>query len=341
MKHAILRSLLAACAAGLVVSAHAETLRMTHLWPAGSAVNQEIYRAWAERVEQDSEGQLEVEIYPSQTLSKADQAYDATVNGIADIAVTLQGYTAGRFPLTEIVQLPGIVNSASQGACILQTLFEEGDIAGEYDDTRVLFLFTTGPAYLHTRDTEIRTPADLESLRIRRPSEVAGEMLASMGAQPLGMPAPDIYTSLQRGVMDGLSFPWEAMKVFRINELTNYHLQVPYYAGTIVATMSQASYERLSPEMQAVIDENSGMEWSLRAGQVFDALDEAGREEAVAQGDTIHEVEDPLDDPDWSGPLEQGTENYLERLEERGLDNAREIYQRALELRDECPVEPS
>ncbi|NIC07162.1 TRAP transporter substrate-binding protein [Billgrantia bachuensis] len=337
MKHAISRLLLATSALGLCASVGAETtLRMAHLWPEGSAVNQEIYRAWAERVEQDSGGELKVEIYPSQTLSKADQAYDATVNGIADIAVTLQGYTAGRFPLTEIVQLPGIVNSASQGACILQTLYDEGDIAGEYDDTRVLFLFTIGPAYLHTRDTEIRTPADLEGLRIRRPSEVAGEMLASMGAQPLGMPAPDIFTSLQRGVMDGLSFPWEAMKVFRINELTKYHLQVPYYAGAIVATMSQASYERLSPEMQAVIDENSGMEWAQQAGRVFDELDEAGREEAVAQGDTIHVVEDPLNDPDWAEPLNQGTENYLKRLEERGLSNARAIYEKAMALREQC-----
>jgi TRAP-type C4-dicarboxylate transport system substrate-binding protein len=337
MKHAISRLLLATSALGLCASAGAQTtLRMTHLWPEGSAVNQEIYQAWAEQVEQDSGGQLKVEMYPSQTLSKADQAYDATVNGIADIAVTLQGYTAGRFPLTEIVQLPGIVNSASQGACILQTLYDEGDIAQEYDDTRVLFLFTTGPAYLHTRDTEIRTPADLEGLRIRRPSDVAGEMLASMGAQPLGMPAPDIYTSLQRGVMDGLSFPWEAMKVFRINELTNYHLQVPYYAGAIVATMSQATYERLSPEMQAVIDDNSGMAWALQAGQVFDELDKAGREEAVAQGDTIHVVENPLNDPDWSEPLNQGTENYLERLEERGLNEAHAIYEKAMSLREQC-----
>ncbi|MCP1344687.1 TRAP transporter substrate-binding protein, partial [Halomonas sp. FL8] len=276
MKHAISRLLLVTSTLGLCASAGAETtLRMAHLWPAGSAVNQELYQAWAKRIEEESNGQLNVEIYPSQTLAKSEQAYDAAANGIADISVTLQGYTAGRFPLTEIVQLPGVVNSASQGACILQSLYEQGDVASEYDDTHVLFLFTTGPAYLHTRETEIKTPADLQGLRIRRPSEVAGEMLASMGAQPLGMPAPDIYTALQRGVMDGLSFPWEAMKVFRINELTNYHLQVPYYAGAIVATMSQAAYDRLSPEMQAVIDDNSGMAWALKAGQVFDELDKA------------------------------------------------------------------
>ncbi|MDW5377625.1 TRAP transporter substrate-binding protein [Halomonas sp. HP20-15] len=337
MKHAISRLLLVASTLGLCASAGAETtLRLAHFWPAGSAVNQDIYQAWARQVERQSSGQLNVEIYPSQTLAKADQAYDAAVNGIADIAVTLQGYTAGRFPLTEIVQLPGVVNSASQGACILQTLYDQGDIAGEYEDSHVLFLFTTGPAYLHTRDTEIKTPADLQGLRIRRPSEVAGEMLASMGAQPLGMPAPDIYTSLQRGVMDGLSFPWEAMKVFRINELTHYHLQVPYYAGAIMATMSQDAYDRLSPEMQAVIDDNSGMPWSLKAGQVFDKLDKAGREEAVAQGDTIHVVEDPLNDPAWAAPLKQGTENYLQSLEGRGLDNAEAVYEKALALRERC-----
>jgi TRAP-type C4-dicarboxylate transport system substrate-binding protein len=284
MKHAISRLLLVTSTLGLCASAGAETtLRMAHLWPAGSAVNQDIYQAWANQVEQESNGQIKVEIYPSQTLAKADQAYDAAANGIADISVTLQGYTAGRFPLTEIVQLPGVANSASQGACILQTLYDEGDIVGEYSDTHVLFMFTTGPAYLHTRDTEIRTPADLQGLRIRRPSEVAGEMLASMGAQPLGMPAPDIYTALQ-----------------------------------------------------AVIDDNSGMAWALKAGQVFGELDKAGREEAEAQGDTIHVVEDPLNDPAWAAPLKQGTENYLKRLEERGLDNAKEVYEKALALRERC-----
>ncbi|CBV43817.1 TRAP transporter substrate-binding protein [Halomonas elongata] len=337
MKFAISSLLLVASTLGVCGSAFAETtLRMAHLWPAGSVVNKKIFQDWAKQVEEDSNGQLNVEIYPSQTLSQAGKTYEAAANGIADIAVTLQGYTAGRFPLTEIVQLPGVVSSASQGSCILQTLYDEGDIAEEYSDTRVLFLFTTGPAYLHSQDAEIQKPGDLEGLRIRRPSSVAGEMLSSMGAQPLGMPAPDIYTALQRGVMDGLSFPWEAMTVFRINELVNYHLELPYYAGAIVATMSQSSYDDLSSDMQNVIDKNSGMKWSRVAGRVFDELDRKGREEAVAQGDTIHVVEDPLSDPDWAAPLKQGSRNYLQSLEERGLDDVGDVYEKALALGERC-----
>jgi TRAP-type transport system periplasmic protein len=46
--------------------------------------------------------------------------------------------------------------------------------------------------------------------------------------------------------------------------------------------------------------------------------------------------EDPLNDPAWAPPLKQGTENYLERLEQRGLDSARSVYEKALTLRDQC-----
>ncbi|WP_136068572.1 TRAP transporter substrate-binding protein [Modicisalibacter radicis] len=334
MKHAISSCLLGL---GLTVATgvHADTtLRLGHLWPAQSAVNQDLIEAWAEQVEKDASGELEVEIYPSQTLSKASSAYEGVVNGVADITVTLQGYTAGRFPLTEIVQLPGVSASAPQGACILQSLYDEGALGDEYADSHLLFLFTTGPAPLHTRDTEVQTPADLEGLRMRTPSEVSSDMLESMGADPVGMPAPDIYTALQRGVIDGLSLPWEAMKVFQVNELASYHLDIPYYTGALMATMNRDTYEALPPRARQAIDANSGMRWAKTAGEVFYRLDAEGKQQAREQGDTIHSVEDPLNDPQWSGPLKRGTERYLERLEERGLADAEKVYQAALELRN-------
>ncbi|BBI65188.1 hypothetical protein HSBAA_64940 [Vreelandella sulfidaeris] len=206
----------------------------------------------------------------------------------------------------------------------------------EYEDTRPLFMFTTGPGGIHTIDTDVQTPADLEGMRIRRPTAVAGEMLENMGAIPVGMPAPDIYTSMQRGVIEGLSFPWEGLKGFRINELVNYHTEVPFYTLIFVATMNQRTYDGLSPEQQAVIDNNSGMKWAENAGAVFDRLDVEGKQEAVDAGHTIREIENPLDHPDWQEPLETGIENYLTQLEERGLDQARDVYQAALAASESC-----
>lgn len=329
---------LTAAAAMLTAGASqaATTLRMSHFWPGVSAINQEIFEDWAKSVEAASDGELRVQNFPSQTLSKADDTYDATVKGITDIGITAQGYTAGRFPLSQIVELPGVAESAPEGACIMQTLYDDGRFGDEYKDSHVLFMFTTGPGYIHTRETDVQTPADLQGLRIRRPTAVAGSMLEGMGARPVGMPAPDIYTSMQRGVLDGLSFPWEGMKVFRLNELARYHTQVPFYTLVFVATMNERTYDRLSPEQQAAIDANTGMLWAKNAGKVFAQLDADGKKEAEEAGHTIRVIDHPLDNPDWQTPLQQGIDSYLSELESRGLDQAREVYQAALEAKRNC-----
>lgn len=337
MKNVLKSGILAASMALIASEASAETtLRLAHIWPATSAVHTDIFEVWAKSVEEASNGELKVNLYPSQTLVKAAKAYDGAVSGLTDISAVVQGYTAGRFPLSEIAQLPGVTETAPQGACILQSLYDSGMIADEYADTHVLFMYSTGPAYFHTREKEVKTPADLAGLRMRRPNAVAGEMLAQMGASPVGIPAPDIYQAMERGVVDGLSFPAEAMKVFRINELTKYHVQIPYSSSIFVATMNKQSYDSLSPEMKAIIDDHSGMKWAKIAGQVFNKLDMEGLAEAEAQGDIIHVVNDPLNDPDWSTPLKQGTAKYLDDITNNGAKGAKDVYRRALELGQEC-----
>ncbi|WP_111415013.1 TRAP transporter substrate-binding protein [Billgrantia lactosivorans] len=337
MKRLLTRCLLAASIASVTAASAqaATTLRMAHFWPGASGINEDIFEAWAATIEEESGGELEVEMFPSGTLAKPDAIYEAVENGIADIGATAQGYTAGRFPLSQVVELPGVATTAPQGACVLQTLFDEGHLDSEYEDTRPLFMFTTGPGYIHTLDTDVQTPADLEGLRIRRPTAVAGDILENMGANPTGMPAPDIYTAMQRGVLDGLSFPWEGMKVFRLNELAEYHTQVPFYTLIFVATMSQRTYDSLSPEQQEVIDANSGMRWAEKAGEVFHALDEAGKQEAEEAGHTIRVVDNPLENDEWSAPLQQGIDDYLAELEERGLPG-QEVYEAALAASEAC-----
>lgn len=337
MKLKITGCLLATSLAGLTaMSAQAATtLRFAHFFPAASAVHEDLYQAWAASVEEASGGELRVQLFPSGTLAKAESIYEAAANGIADVGSTVQGYSAGRFPLTQIVELPGVAPTAEAGACVLQTLYDEGHLDEEYADTRPLFMFTTGPGFLHTKDTVVETPEDLRGLRIRRPTALVGDMLTDMGATPVGMPAPDIYTAMQRGVIDGVSLPWEGVNTFRLNELTTQHTQVPFYSLGLIVTMNQRSYDRLSPEQQAVIDEYSGMAWAENAGEVFGRLDREGKEKAVEAGHNIIEIDNPLEHPDWQQPLKDGIEQYLADLDERGLPS-REVYQAALAARDAC-----
>ncbi len=314
------------------------TLRLAHFWPSPAKQHTEIFTAWAESVEQASNGRIDVQVFPSGTLSEADHSYQDTVYGVADISATAQAYTAGRFPLSQIVELPEFGDSAVQGSCVLQKLYANNDrVAAEYDNTHVLFLFTHGPGYLHLVGESVRDPANLAGLRIRRPTAVVADMLESLGANPVGMPAPEVYQSLQRRIVNGLTMPWEGMLVFRLIGLTHHHLEIPLYRLAFVMTMNKDSYERLPPDLKRVIDDHSGMEWSLKAGRVFDRVDKAGRKKAAETG--AHEIVDPAQAPKakaaWQPVLENVTRNYLDRLRARGLP-ADKVYRQAQSYLSGC-----
>ncbi|SNT70598.1 TRAP-type C4-dicarboxylate transport system, substrate-binding protein [Psychrobacter sp. LV10R520-6] len=313
------------------------TLRFSHFWPATSAMQTDVFEPWAKKLETESNGRLKVEIYPSATLSEPENTYDATAKGIVDIGAQVQGYDAGRFPLTQIAELPGLSSSASQMSCMLQKLYDDGDISSEYEDTHLLFMMGAGPGAFHTVDKVIRTPEDMKGMRIRRPSAIAGDIIEATGASPVGLPATDIYTSLQRGVIDGLSFAWSPTGDFRITELTNAHTNIPFYSSALLVTMNKDKYESLSDDLKKIIDDNSGKVMADIAGQMFDREDARVMEQARAKGDTIIEIPDPLNDPDWKGPLEKGIQKYLTDVKALGLD-ADAVYEKAKVASAACKV---
>ncbi|MCP5367741.1 MAG: TRAP transporter substrate-binding protein [Hyphomicrobiales bacterium] len=312
------------------------TLRFAHFWPPVAGTHKNLFQAWADKVGQDSAGRIKVEVYPSATLAKPPAQYEAVKDRIADVTATVQGYTANRFPLTQVVELPGVARNAAHGSCIIQSLYDEGLIAGEYTDTRPLFLFTHGPGHIHTSEKQIKVPGDFAGMRIRRPTAVVGKLLEELGAQPVGMPAPQSYQSMQRGVIDGVALPWEGALVFRLNELAKHHTEVGgLYTLSFIVTMNKDVYAGLPADLKKVIDDNSGMAWSKIAATVFDGLDVKGRAAAVKAGHEIVTIEGGIENPAWKPVLAKAAESYLDELEGKGLP-ARKVYGRALELAKSC-----
>ncbi len=311
------------------------TLRFAHLWPPVSGAHKNLMQVWADTVEKESNGSIKVEVYPSGTLAKPPAQYEAVKSRIADMTATVQGYSANRFPLTQVVELPGIVKNAEHGSCIIQTLYDEGLIASEYEDTRPVFMFTHGPGHIHTRDKEIKKPEDFAGLKIRRPTTVVSKILEGLGAKPVGMPAPQSYQSMQRGVIDGVALPWEGALSFRLNELAKQHTEIGLYSLSFIVTMNKSVYDGLTAAQKKVIDKNSGLTWAKKAGVVFDVSDVKGRAQAVAAGHNIVTIEGGENNPAWKPILDAATESYLSELEEKGLP-ARKVYKRAQELAVSC-----
>lgn len=311
-------------------------LNFAHFMPAGSWQHRDFFTAWEQAVEEQSGGRIDVTIFPAQTLGKAPQGYDNARTGVADIAWTVQGYTAGRFPLSHIVELPGLFETAEVGSCAFQKLYDSGALDGEYGDTHVLFVHTHGPGHLHTRDKPVTTLADLEGLKIRHPTQVIGQLLQELGAEPVGMPAPQIYESMQRGTIDGYMLPWEAVDGFRVHEVSDHHTEFGFYSLAFVLTMNKGTYEGLPPDLKEVVDANSGLGWAVRAGQGFDEGDRVGKEVALENG-TLYEIEG-AERTEWAAAAERITRAYLADLERQGLPGG-EIHEQVRGYVAECEAE--
>lgn len=315
------------------VAAQETTLRYAHFMPATSWQNRVLFNDWAESVQTASDGRIRVDVFPAQTLGRAQAGYDNARTGIAEITWTVQGYTANRFPLSQIVELPGLFDTAEEGSCAFQKLYDSGVLDAEYEETQVLFVHVHGPGHLHTRDRAVTRLDDLRGLRIRQPTAVIGRMLSELGAEPVGMPAPQIYESTQRGVIDGFLLPWEAVEGFRVHEVADQHTEVGLYALAFVTTMNRAAYQRLPEDLRRVIDAHSGLDWALIAGRGYDTGDVSGRALAESTG-AINRI-DPDDRANWEAAAERAAESYLADLEARGLP-ARATYAAFVDYVAEC-----
>ncbi len=330
-------SLAGAVALASTAPLHAQdTLRYAHFMSATSWQNEVIFENWAAAVEEAGGDSVDVQVFPAQTLGKAAAGYDNAVTGVADIAWTVPGYTAGRFPLSQIMELPGLFDTGAVGSCAFQMLYDSGALDEEYADTHILFVHTHDPGHLHTADKPVETLEDLAGLKLRRPTQVVGELLTELGAEPVGMPAPNTYESLQRGAIDGYMLPWESVDSFRLDELTEYHTIFGFYALAFISTMNKAKYEALSPEAKAAVDANSGMDWAVTAGRGYD---EAGAATLarLREESTVIELSDE-ERAKFEAAAETATESYISFLNEQGLPGT-ETYEAVVGYVSECEAE--
>lgn len=290
MRHA--RRLLAAIAAlaALPATAQEVTLRMHHFLPAQSTVPAQILDVWADNVERDSGGRIEVQRYPAMQLGGTPpELVDQVVDGVADVIWTLPGYTPGRFSRTEVFELPFLSPDAEATSRAYWQLAEERMMDTDFADFQVLGLWVHGPGVIHS-DRRIVDVADLRGAQLRAPTRTVTTLLTTLGASAVGMPVPAIPESLSRGVIDGAVIPWEVTPSLRMSELVDNHTEFPgnaFYTATFLFAMNREVYEGLPDDLRAVIDANSGLEFSAFAGRTQQAADAAARQIAVDRGNEI------------------------------------------------------
>ncbi|MBR9884506.1 MAG: TRAP transporter substrate-binding protein [Oceanospirillales bacterium] len=310
------------------------SFKLHHMLPPMSMAHTKILTPWAEKIEEESNGRIHIEVYPAMQLGgKPPQLFDQARKGIADITWTVTGYTPGRFPKSTVFELPFIPASAKTTSMAMQE-YAEKEMGEALKDVHLLAVHTHSPGSLHSREKPVQTAADLEGTKLRAPNKVMADAFSVFDANPVFMPVTQMPSALSKGVLDIAVLPFEVVAALKIHELVKYHTEIKgqrgLYVNTFLFTMNKDAYESLPPDLQKVIDDNSGIELAGRMGQLFDETEAVNRQIAVDQGNTFYTLPDSERDA-WKQAMQPITDAWIQDMTSEGFDG-QGLYEEAKDL---------
>jgi TRAP-type C4-dicarboxylate transport system substrate-binding protein len=271
---------------------------------------------WGKEVEKRSGGRIKVTIYPGGTLTPADKCYDGVVKGISDIGTADLAYTRGRFPLCEVFYLPLGYKSAAVASRMMNAFYRKFQ-PKELSDTKLLYLNGHGPGFIHTKKP-IQKLEDVKGLKIRS-TGMTTKIVGALGAVPVGMTMGEAYDALQKGVVEGIICPVEALQGWKLGEVVKCTTDsyVSAYSSCFFVSMNKEKWNSIPPDLQKIIQEVNE-EWVGKTGAAWDEIDKAGREFTLKQGNKMIPLSKE-EEKRWANALKPLYEEYLSSMKSKGL----------------------
>lgn len=239
-------------------------LRFASINLANTAAYQQILVPFAQAVEKDSAGQIEIDMKPMGGYGKPADLFDMAERGDIEIAATVQGYSGGRFPRSSVMELPLMFDSAVAGTQALWKLFQDGDIAADYTSVKVLGLYMLPPYGIFTNGKKVAHLRDLRGLRVRTPSPTVGLALSRLGAIPVGVPTDLIGEMLESRSINAITYGWDSLTTSKgfgdkkLADQVDVLVDANFAAPALMVVMNRAKWEAMPPTLQAVIEKHSG-----------------------------------------------------------------------------------
>ena len=300
------------------------TLRMHTFIPPVANPGKTFLAPWAKKIEADSNGRLKIQPFWAMQLGgKAPQLLDQVRDGVVDIVWTLPGFSPGRMPEIEPFELPFVHRDALSTALALQD-YQDKHLGKALAPYKPLLLHSH-QGFLFQTKAPVQKMEDLKGMKIRAASRVGVWLLESLGATGIGLPLPQIPAALSKGVIDGVTLPYEIAPAVKTPELVTYFssLSGPQpRLGTNVFTflMNKASYDKLPADLQKVIDDNSGRNIAKAAGQNWVDVEVPGRKAVEAQAKNQFYVIPDAEVARMRAAAEPVFKRWYEEVAKSGLD---------------------
>jgi TRAP-type C4-dicarboxylate transport system substrate-binding protein len=309
-------------------AASAQTvLRASHQFPGGQGdVRDEMVQLMAKHVA-DSGADLEIQVYPGQSLFKADEQWGALVRGRLDITALPLDYASGRHPEFSATLMPGLVRNHERAQRLNDSEFMDmiKEVINE-GGARVLADAWLAGGFASSERC-ITSPDTVEGQTMRAAGPAFDEMLATAGASIASMPSSEIYTAMQTGVLDGANTSSGSFVSYRIYEQVTC-LTAPgenalwfMYEPILI---SEQVWQGLTEEQQQALTEAG------QAAEEFFAAEAAGLDDTMVEVFKENDVEVVNMSPeDYDAWLEVAQESAYKTFAEN-VENGQALIDAAL-----------
>jgi TRAP-type C4-dicarboxylate transport system substrate-binding protein len=304
-------------------SAKPITLTLHHFLSSKAPPHVELIEPWAKKVEEMSKGRLKIEIFPSMSMGgKPNELYGQAKDGSADIVYTIAGYTPGLFTRTEVFELPTIhTNSSLKTAMAAKENFDL--IKDDFKDVKPLLIALAGPYQLDMVSKKVEKFDDVKGLKLRSPSRTGAWYISELGAEPVGMPLPDVPQSLSKNAIDGAVLPMEVFPAFKFQQLTKYTTEIKGGGGfggsVLLLLMNKDKFNSLPKDLQAILEESTGTELIEKFAQLADKMEVIGKDLQVKSGGEIITL-DETETKKFDEAGEKVVQKWVKEVNDKGID---------------------
>jgi TRAP-type C4-dicarboxylate transport system substrate-binding protein len=271
---------------------------------------------WGKEIEKRTNGRVKITMHYGGTLTPADKCYDGAVRGISDIGMSVCGYTRGRFPLTEVIDLPLGYKSRSGPTKLINEYFRKFK-PKEFDEVKVMYLHAHGPAILHTKKPVYKLE-DLKGMKVRVTGLVT-KIMNALGGTPVAMPMGETYDALSRGVVEGSMSPYEALQGFKWGEVVKFTTECwgAAYSSAFFVVMNKDKWNALPPDIQKIIEQING-EYIEIQGKAWDEIEDLGKDFTLKLGNKIITLSAD-ENRRWERAVRPLYDDYVNSMKSRNL----------------------
>lgn len=307
-------------------------LSFISLYPEKHPVTIGVIQPWIKSLEETKK--VKVNFLLHNTIAPQKEAYNSTVSGMIDISTNIPGQNPDKFPFALMYELPFMAPSSEAGSLLQWEMNQKyPEIRKGFEDSKLLWLWAGAAFQLNTKKP-VKTLDDLKGMKIIGWSPALLDNIKLLGANPIESPPTDTYLALERGTADGVLLGITALRSWKISEVTKYHTIVNLGIGPLYGVMNKEKFNSLPPDVQKIVEDNSGLKMSQELAKAVDKADSDEAKLLKSEGHTFYVLPESevQKAKDLLKPLQ---DKWVKNMEAKGYANAREILNDALRIGEE------